>query len=278
MKYLLILMVLFTLSFGDNIRFSPLPMDNSPKLFEQYSEMLKYLTKKTGYKFEFVYSSSYKDLLNKFENGKIDIIELGPLPFVRLKEDFKNAEPFLTFNSKDGMPYYDCVLVTKDKNIKTLADMNKNAKVGLTRKLSTCGYLMSELMFLKDNKSLEEFEYTYLNTHSNVLLNLLLTDNMVGTVKSTVLNKYKHFNFQVLDHSPAIPGFAFVANKKLVSNEKIEKIQDVLLQLDPLHNDKHKEIVSRWSSNTKYGAIKTKKDAYDVVYQAMKNIHIPKDN
>lgn len=152
MRYITIFIILFSLSFSDTIRFSPLPMDNSPRLFEQYKHMLKYLEKETGYKFEFIYSKSYRDLLKKFKSGKIDIIELGPLPFVRLKDEFKGAEPFLTFNSKDGKPFYNCVLVTKDKNINSLSNINKNTKVGLTRNLSTCGYLMSEHIFIENNK------------------------------------------------------------------------------------------------------------------------------
>ena len=76
-------------------------MDKSPKLFLHYEPMLRYLEEETGYKFKYVFSPSYQDLLIDFENEKIDIVELGPLPFLKLYAQYKDAKPFLTFKSKD---------------------------------------------------------------------------------------------------------------------------------------------------------------------------------
>ncbi|MEA3512078.1 MAG: PhnD/SsuA/transferrin family substrate-binding protein [Campylobacterota bacterium] len=278
MKNIFILLLSIVIGYSDTIRFSSLPMDKSPKLFEQYSYMLRYLEKETGDKFEFIHSRSYRDLINKFKNGKIDIIELGPLPYIKLKEQYKKAEPFLTFNAKDGNPYYRCEFVTTEKDINSLLDVDNSKKVILTRKLSTCGYLMSELMFQDVDNSLNYLDYIYVETHSNVLINLLIKENSVGSVKSTILDKYEHFNFKKLAHSKPIPGFAFIANKENISKEKIKKIQKAILKLNPLTNDKDKEIVSKWSNNTKYGAIITKKDAYDVVTKAIKVVKIPKED
>ena len=250
-------------------------MDKSAKTFLQYKELLEYLEQETGDTYEFVYSFSYKELIDNFKKGKIDIVELGPLPFVKLKKDFDDAEPILTFKSKDGNAFYTCDLVTVNKNISKFSDIEKKAKdIILTRKLSTCGYLMTEFIFNTYEKSLKDVEYTYVGTHSKVLLELLLTPDSVGTVKSTVLNKYQHFNFTKIAHSPPIPGFAFIANKQTVSNKIIQKIQNALLKVDPLHNKKDKELVLNWSTNTKYGAVKTKADTYKFVIDATNSIQI----
>jgi phosphonate transport system substrate-binding protein len=275
MKLFFVLYLLSAALYAKTIRFSPLPMDKASVLFEQYNNMLKYLEKETDYKFEFVYSSSYQDLITKFKNGKIDIIEIGPLPYVKLKEQFNDVEPFLTFNSKKGKPFYRCFIVTKDPKLDSLENI-KDPTIMLTSKLSTCGYLMSEFMFRKKRKSLENFNYRYVGTHTNVLLNILLEQNSIGTVKSTVLNKYEHFNFTKLIYSPAIPGFAFVANKKNIDNKQIKDIQNAILKLSPLTNKKDKKIVEKWSSNTKYGAIKTDLEIYEVVTEAIKNIDLSK--
>jgi|GEM_PF-2443781 len=277
MRYLLISILVVVTLHSQTIRFSPLPMDKSSKIFLHYTEMLQYLEEETGYKFEFVYSSSYNELINKFRDGKIDIVELGPLPFVKLKNNYKYAEPFLTFKSKDGKASYTCDVLTTDRSIKKLYDLfdeNIDKEIILTRKLSTCGYLMSEYIFNNHHQTLEDFDYTFVGTHSNVLLNLLLTENSIGTVKSTIVNKYKHFNFTKIAQSPDIPGFAFIANSKKISKLQISTIQKAILKLDPLHNDNDKKTVSKWSSNTKYGAIKTKKDAYDIVYNVIKKLKL----
>lgn len=280
MKFVLILAFLVVCLYGEAkvINFSPLPMDKAPKLFIQYDLMLKYLQKETNIKFNFIYSSSYKDLIRNFQDGKIDVIELGALPYVKLKQKFKQAEPFLTFNSKSGNPYYTCNLITKEKNINSFSDILNTNEVILTKSLSTCGYLMSELIMKKNNKTLKNFNYQYVGTHSNVLLKLLLDENSIGTVKSTVLNKYNQFEFKNLAKSPNIPGFAFIYNMNNLNKEDIKKIQKAILKLDPKNNKKDKQLMSKWSYNTKYGAVKTDIKAYDVIYETMKNIKIPKDN
>jgi len=278
LRFLFVFLFTFITLVAETIKFSPLPMDKSSKIFLQYSDMLKYLEKETGYSFEFVYASSYEELIDNFKDGKIDIIELGPLPFVKLKSVCKYAEPFLTFKSKEGKANYSCDILTTNKKIKNIKDIFNakiNKKMILTRKLSTCGYLMTEFVLNDYSLSLESLDYNFVGTHSNVLLELLLKENTIGTVKSTVANKYKHFNFNKIIQSPSIPGFAFIANKKKISDLQVQKIQKAILKLNPLENKDDKKTVMKWSENTKYGAIKTKKDAYKIVYKALQQVKIP---
>lgn len=277
MKLLFIYLTIFTFLGAKVITFSPLSMDKSPKLFLSYKPMLKYLEKETGYTFKYYFSPTYKDLLIDFQHKKIDIVELGPLPFLKLYTQYKEAKPFLTFKSKNYRPYYTCNMVTTDKNINTLDDVIPNKiQIELTRKLSTCGYLMSEYILNTKNKTLKDFNYKYNGTHSNVLLQTLFNHNSVGIAKSTIIDKYKPFKFKIIQKSPDIPGFAFVANTKTLTKEEIKNIQNAIIKLDPQHNLQDRKLMSEWSSNTKYGAIKTKKDAYNLILKTMDKIKIPK--
>ena len=279
MKFLFTILFIFLFSLHAKvINFSPLPMDKAPKLFIQYTPMLEYLEKETGMKFKFNYSSNYDEIIEKFKKGELDIIELGPLPFVKLKDKYTDANAFLTFLTKNGEDSYTCEFLTTDKNIKTLNDINTDINIKLTRKISTCGYLMSEFMLRENGKSLERLNYEYIGIHSNVLLALLLEDKTAGSAKSTIVNKYKHFDFHTLKSSPPIPGFAFVANMKTISNKQIEKIQEALLKLKPLENKKDKNFVLNWSENTKYGCVKTQKDSYKDIFKALETIAIPKED
>jgi len=277
MRYFLVLSILIVATYAKVINFSPLPMDKAPKLYTQYNVMLKYLEEQTGYKFNFIYSASYKELIRNFKEGKIDIIELGALPYVKLKEQFEDAYPFLTFNSKYGKPNYSCDLITTEKNINKFSDIVHSNEVILTRSLSTCGYLMSEYIMEEKGESLKNFHYQYVGTHSNVLLKILLEENTIGTVKSTVLDKYSQFKFKTLAKSPNIPGFAFIANKNTIGSKEIKAIESAILKLNPLGNEKDKEIVSKWSINTKFGAVKTDEKIYDIVIKSTKTIEIPKE-
>lgn len=276
MRYIFILIVFLYSANAKVINFSPLPMDKAPKLLIQYNEMLEYLEKETGYKYNFVYSASYKELIKNFKDGKIDIIELGALPYLKLKETFKEAEPFLTFNSRTGKSHYTCDVVTTSPQINSLKDIESTTKIALTRNLSTCGYLMSEFMMQNNNKTLKDFNYQYVGTHSNVLLNVLLNYNTIGTVKSTILNKYQQFEFKVLAQSINIPGFAFISNKNTLSHKEVAKIKKAILKVKPLENKKDQELVLNWSANTKYGAVSTELSSYLDIENAMNEIVIPK--
>lgn len=275
MKYIFIFLFLFSPIFARVINFSPLPMDKAPKLVMQYTPLLKYLEEETGYEFKFNYSEDYVEIIEKFKNGQLELIELGSLPYVELKKDFDDAYAFLTFLSNTGKDSYTCEFLSLDKNIKSLKDLNKDVDIKLTRKISTCGYLMSEYILKQNGQSLENLNYDYVGTHSNVLLELLLKEHTAGTAKSTVVHKYRHFNFKKLANSPPIPGFAFVANKKIITQEEINNIQKALLKLHPLENNEDKKFVSSWSENTKYGAQITKENTYKEIFEAIKLIKIP---
>lgn len=253
-------------------------MDKAPKLLLQYSPMLEYLEKETGNSYNFVFSANYDEIIKNFQDGKIDIIELGPLPFVKLKQEYAYAQPFLTFLTKEGEASYTCEMLTTDKNIKSISDIDEKVHINLTRRISTCGYLMSEFILRNNGKTLKNLDYEYVGAHSTVLLHTLLEVMSVGCAKSTVLNKYKSFNFYTLASSPKIPGFAFIANQKTINQKDIDKIRNAILKLKPLENDKDMNFTKTWGENIKYGAVLTEENAYEDIINALKIIDIPTDD
>ena len=247
------------------INFSPLPMDSSINVYKQYQPMLQYLKKETGLEFKFVYSASYKELIANFISGKVDMIEAGALPYVKLKKKFPIAKPIVTFLNKNSKPFYTCQMITSDKNIKSLKDINSNTKIFLTRKLSTCGYLMSEYMLNKIDKSLKNSNYKYIGTHTDVVFNTTMYDDAVGGVSSKVAQKYTHL-ISIIDTSIKIPEFSLVVNSQTITPSQIKKIQNAFLSI----KDKNK-----WNNNAKYGAIKTPTNFYHKITEITNKIKIP---
>jgi len=223
-KFLLFLPMII---FAQVIRFSPLPTDTIDNLYTKYEPLLKYLSKKTGDEYKFVYSPTYKVLLDNFKSGKVDLITLGALPYLRLKEEFIYIKPIVTFLNKYKKPYYTCQIITSDNNINSLDDISMDTTVFLTNKLSTCGYLMTQYMFKKANKDLEEYNYKYVGNHVNVVYNVTLYNNAIGDVKSSIAKEYSHF-VRVIDTSIRIPGFSLFVNTQKLSKKQIKKITDSL--------------------------------------------------
>jgi len=217
------------LVFSQIIKFAPLPIDTANNLYNKYAPMLEYLSKQTKDEYKFVYAQTYKDLLNNFKNGNIDIVILGALPYLKLKQHFKSALPILTFLNKNKSPYYTCQIITSDLKIKSINDISKNTKIFLTDKLSTCGYLITEYIFHKYNKTLKNYNYTYESNDVNVVYNVTLYDNSIGNIKSNIAKKYINF-IKIIDTSIKIPEFSLVVNTNKISPKKIEKIISVLLE------------------------------------------------
>ena len=223
-----ILLFLPIIIFAQVIKFSPLPVDTANNLYNKYSPLLQYLSLHTGDKYKFIYSPTYKDLLNNFKHKKVDMIILGALPYIKLKKEFKSAKPIITFLNKYNKPYYTCQIITNDKDIKSLNDINYDTKIFLTSKLSTCGYLLTEYMFNRKNKTLQEYNYKYTGSHINVVFNVTLYNNSIGDVKSSIAREYKHF-IKIIDTSIKIPEFSLVINTNKLSKQKIKKIVSLLI-------------------------------------------------
>lgn len=277
MKYLFVSLLLSSVLFAKPIRFAPLPMDIAPKLHTQYSNMLEYLTKETGLEFEFVYCANYEEIIQKFQNQEIEVAELGPLPYLKLAKTIPTTKPLLTFLTPNGDEFYRCQLFTFDDNINHLSDLHLyNPHIFLTSEHSTCGTLMMSDILYSVGKNLRDLNSSFSGTHSNVVLENLLTPNAIGGIKSTVYTNYEHLGLKTLAVSTKIPGFTFAVNTKLLSHIQMKLIQDAILKLKPLQNRSDWEITKKWGKNIRYGAIKPKKDAYiylKKVWERTQNAH-----
>lgn len=181
------------------------------------------------------------------------MIVLGALPYLRLKQNFKSAKAIVTFLNKFKKPYYTCQIITSDKEIKTINDITQNTKIFLTNKLSTCGYLMTQYIFQKQNKNLDNYNYQYVGSHIDVIFNVTLYNDSIGDVKSSIAKEYSHF-IKIIEQSVKIPEFSLVVNTNTLSKNKIDKIIDVL--------KKYPKVII------------TPKDFYNSIQNILKNIKV----
>lgn len=211
------------------IKFAPLPMTKASKNIEKFLFMNMHLEKKLNVSIEYIQKKDYQKILDGFKDGSIDIAYLGPLPFVSLKKQYKYVKPIVVFKQKDGSSKYRCVL-SKFKNDKF--DKNKQIKVALTQPLSTCGYLMTNILLKeKYNIELSEQKYDYTMSHTNALLSVMKEEFLIAGAKKSIAQKFKSLGMEIIAQSELLPGFSLVANTKTLSKEQIEKIQSTLLAL-----------------------------------------------
>lgn len=232
----------------DTLIFAPLPMLDKKVVFDEFYPMKISLEKKLNKKIDFYYAKDYAELLKDFESLKIDLIYLGPLPYVKLKENFKDAEPIIHFKEKNGNSFYTCSFVK-------FLNTQKIKKIALTQPLSTCGYLSVNYLL---NYKLEDYSYNYLGKHDDVALNIIKGNFDAGGLKSSIAQEYFHLGLEEISKTENLPGFALVANNKTLDDDFIKELKDIFLKLD-------KNDYSKWGKNIKYGFETASDNDYDVL-------------
>lgn len=211
------------------INFAPLPTKSSSLNIKEFLPVNQYIKNKLSLDVSYVYKEDYQDILDGFKNGTIDIAYLGPLPFISLKKEYPYAEPIVTFKQSNGSSKYRCV-IAKFKNDKF--DKNKQIKVALTQPLSTCGYLMTNILLRdKFNIELQDQKYKYTMSHTNALISVVKGEFLLAGAKNCIAKKYESLGMEIIARSELLPGFSLVVNTKTLSKKQIKDIQDTLLSV-----------------------------------------------
>ena len=255
---------------AETLYFAPLPMQQPEEVVKQFKPMLAYLERQLGVTIEVKYSSSYEDILAKFQKGQLDLAYLGPLPYVTLKEQYTAAQPVVHFLEKSGKATYTCALVSAGGNVPNGA---KGKKFALTQPLSTCGYLSTDGLLNKSNTSLEQNKYKYLGKHDAVAEAVVGGDFEFGGLKTAIAKKYEHLGLKVLAETAPLPSFALIVNAQRVSPSRVEAFRQALLRLKADGVDK--SAMADWGDDLKYGSTEAKDADYDAVRQLRRRADIP---
>lgn len=268
----LVFLVFFSFSLqAKTIKYAPLPMYKSELVLKQYQAMLNYLQKETKLNYEYVYYADYEKLLNAIAEGKVDIAHLGPLPYATLlQRKDHNSKPLVQLLDSKQKGTYTCSFFTHERN------KNKQIfePIALTQPLSTCGFLSVAHLLKSRSLDLSKLNYHYSGTHSHVVLDVILNDAKSGGVKTSEYLSYKHLGLYEIDKTDPFPGFLLVASKSLRQTE-YEAIKHALLKLDPFNNPNDKELMKKWGTNVKYGAIEVDVSLYRHITKMLKQIKIP---
>lgn len=235
--------------------FSPSPLNDTQKVFEEFTLMINYLEEKLGQKINFHYEKQYDDMITSFTENKIDLAYFGPLPLVTLQKSFSATVPLVSFNESNGKSGYRCVLVQFAKD-KINFEKSENIKVALTQPLSTCGYMQTKVL-LKTyaNTDIEEMKFNYLGTHDEVALSIIRGDFEVGGMKEGIAHEYTSLGLKVLYTSHMLPSFTLVANANTLSSKEIADIKRILLEAP-------KEVYSTWGKSIAYGFSEIELDSF----------------
>lgn len=255
------------------IRFAPLPMEKQETTLTKFQPLAQFLSEHLDTELEFIYSTSYSTILEKFRNSEIDLAYLGPLPYVKLRSEFLEAVPVIFFKQSAENATYTCSVVTFPDNHFDLM-RGELQTVALTQPLSTCGYLSVNGIMAQHGNSLENNLYRYVGAHDEVALSVIRGDFKAGGLKTSVANKYKHMGLYILAETGPLPPFALVANTRTLSSEIIEAISSGLLSLG---DNTAGELTPEIKKIIGKGVTKGDDTAYEIVRLLQGTISIPEE-
>lgn len=246
--------------------FTPLPLESPETVVAQWKPLLGEVEKTLGVTVRIEYVANYGEIINKFRAGKIDLVHLGPLPYVTLRETFEPATPLVHLKESDGRASYTCALVAPAES-KLAARNIKGKKFALTQPQSTCGYLAADGLLREGGSALENNRYRYLGHHDTVALAVLRGEFDFGSMKTQIARKYAGLGLEVLAETAPLPGFALVANAATVSPERISQLRKLLLDADAATR-------SGWGI-ARHGVTPAKDSDFDAVRRLRSQTKIP---
>ncbi len=216
---------------GRELVYTPLPIEQPETVITANRPFVSYLSKQLHTPVTIRYEKDYQEILRLFQQGKIDLVHLGPLPYVILKKSYTKAEPVVAINEADGKSTYACAMVTAFDGPASVKQVRRS--IALSQPLSTCGHLTAGYLLDKYGIQLENVHHEYVGNQDQVALAVVKGSYEVGTMKAAVAKKYTNLTLRIIEETPAFPGFLLVANQATMTPQQIAEIRKILLSTTP---------------------------------------------
>lgn len=219
--------------------FAPLPTSNPKLNLVKSQPVANYLSRLLERPVELKLFQSYDQLIQAFINGELHMVELGPLPYLKLQSLTEHHAPLVSINKQEGTSQYNCVLASAYDHVQNLQELKKLElpEIALTQPTSTCGWLVSKRLLEQRGIDLEATDYHYLGSHREVALSLIRKEFHVGGLAGFIAKRYEKLGLKVLSHSLTLPPFTMVANPQNLDSDTTEQIRNALLRYKPLENE-----------------------------------------
>ena len=223
----------------DKVLIGLIPEMNVFKQMERFIPLSRYLSEQTGIEVKFTILSRYGNIIDSFENKKLDgaffgsftgamaIKKVGVVPLVR------------PVNLDGESTYHGYIYTRKDSGIKGVAEM-KGKKFAFVEKATTAGYVFP-LAYLKEHgvTDLDSFfsDYFYAGSHDASLHAVLNKEADIGASKNTVFDWIRKSEprideeIAILAESSRVPSNGLCVRKDL-DITIMQKLKDALLNLD----------------------------------------------
>jgi phosphonate transport system substrate-binding protein len=150
----------------DPIVISMIPSKDTRSLLLSAEELVHWLEKETGYKFQVTIPTSYVAVVEALGSKRVDIAYLNTTSFFLAEEKYGAEPKFITINADGQSQYKGQFIVRKDSKIKTLADL-AGKKIAYVDPTSASGYILPAYMLKQ--KNIKPAESVFAGKHDSVV-------------------------------------------------------------------------------------------------------------
>jgi len=183
---------------GTSLNIGFIPQGNAVFMVKKWQPLADYLAKALQMPVEMLFRSSYREIINAFAKGEMDLCLTGAFMYV-LTREAADIRP-LVRRKKFGSSYYNSVIIVrKDSGLKTFNEL-KGRSFAFTDKESTTGYLLPTAMMRQRGITDPEAyfsEVIYAGNHDSVLLSVY-TGNVTGAAMATTRWRLENPNVKEL--------------------------------------------------------------------------------
>ena len=208
--------------------FTPLPLTNPERVVAESRNLAEHLGMVLGREVRVRFEPDYATILERFAQGEIDLVHLGPLPFAILRAMAPQAEPVVFFQDRDGATTYSCALAAA---MDLGAGGAHSGPVALTQPLSTCGFLATAALLQRTGHALDRMPHAHLGSHEAVALALVRGEYSAGGLRVSIGESYTEIGLRLLDQTIPLPGFALVANRTTLGEAALELLRRELVRI-----------------------------------------------
>lgn len=212
------------------IRFGVIPLVDQAVMQKRFQPLTTYLTTKMGEDVTLTVGKNYAEIEQALAKGKLDMAFLGPVGAVKVAAMNENIFPLVKV-VKNGSGFYKSYIVALKESPITGLSQLKGKVVAFGDKGSTSSYLIPKFLLADAGVQMDELgEALLTGSHANVIRAVLNHQAAAGGVKESLALKNKD-KLKFLAVSGPIPEFPICVNGSTLSENRIEKLQDILLAI-----------------------------------------------
>ncbi len=240
------------------------------ELTKRFAPLTAYLSEKLNRTVYIRIQPNYQAHLDFIGRDQADIAYLGPIPYIRMKNQY-GPKPLLAKLEVKGSPFfYGMIIARKDSGINVIGDLaGKSFAFGDPS--STMSHIVPRGMLLNAGITLTSLQrHDFLNSHQNVALAVLGGYFDAGAVKEEIFHEFEDKGLTMVAKSQPVPEHLFVTR----SNLPLELIAQIRSHLVGIEKSPNKETILKSIKAGVTNLLPAADKDYDTLRDVIKSLDI----